>query len=64
VSLQCVRVGPLFDENKCAVGFMQCLELAARFIVDCFDGALAHVPHGVHRLGLGDHGCYDDNGHG
>src|SRR6195952_3403249 len=63
VRLQRVGVGPLFDEDEGAVGLVQGVQLAARFVVDGVDGPLTRVAHSVHRLRLGLHGGDDDYGH-
>src|SRR6185312_13574872 len=63
VRLECVRVGPLFDEHEGAVGLVQRVEIATRFGVPRLDGLLTCVPDRVYRLGLGFHGSdnsYED----
>src|SRR5262245_31889973 len=62
--LQCVSVGPLFDEHEGAVGLVQRVEIATRFGMHRLDGLLTRVPDRVHRLGFGFHGCDNSYGHG
>src|ERR1700741_5332753 len=53
VRLECVGVGPLLDENECAIGLVQRVEVATWFGVHRLDGLLTRLAHGVYRLGLG-----------
>src|ERR1700716_2009221 len=51
VFLQCVRVGPLLDENEGSVGLVQRVEIATGFGVHDLDGLLTCISDRVDRLG-------------
>ena len=53
VRLQCIGVGPLFDEHERVAGLVQRVQLAAGFLVDCFDGLGAGGTHRIDGLRLG-----------
>ncbi|EUA88160.1 cell division transmembrane ftsK domain protein [Mycobacterium ulcerans str. Harvey] len=60
---QCLRVGPLFDENEGFARLMQRVELAAGFAVHLFDRRGEDVADGVDRLRLDGQRGDDDDGH-